>query len=174
MSFVPFFVLAKSSKGISLISIIIIAALIYAGLNAYAYVNPDFQLNRISIVYLLRSFNDNQRKADLQEIKAALLKYYNEERELPASNEWCGPIYSILRPEVKNAISGYFGAEGIPQDPSFRGSGQDYFYRRESFDSALLLTRLENPPPDSPTYNYDDCFDWPGDDVFNYQVKISM
>ncbi|MEX0621598.1 MAG: hypothetical protein WD187_01190 [Candidatus Woykebacteria bacterium] len=162
--------LLKSAKGISFISVIIIFAVIFAGLNAYAYFNPEFQLNKLSFVYYLREFNDNQRKDDLNKIAAAVEKYYDENGEYPAKDGWCGRVLSVLHPEVKDAISGYFSGEGIPQDPSFRGTGEDYFYRRQDRKTFILLAKLENPPFGSPTYNYSGCYDWPGNDLFNYRV----
>lgn len=162
--------LIKSSKGISIITIIIIAAIVVAALNAYAYFNPDFQLSRYSIVYLIRVYNDNQRKADLNKIQEAVERYYNENGSYPASDSWCGRIFSIMHPEVKDAISDYFKEAGVPQDPSFRGSNKDYFYRREDRDTYILMAVLENLPANSPTYSYGGCFDWPGGGVYNYRI----
>ncbi len=161
----------KSSKGISLISIIIIAAVIYAGLSAYAYFNPDFQLNKITPIYFLREYRDNQRKDHLEKISQAVEQYKQENGEYPTTNEWCGRVISITHPDLKIEIVSYFENEAIPQDPSFRGTGQDYFYRREDRNNYVLLARLENLPSTSPTFNYEGCHDWPGDDVFNYQVS---
>lgn len=160
----------KSSRGISIISIIIITALLYAGLNAYAYFNPDFQLNKISLVYQLRSYYDKQRIADLEKISAAIENYYRDNGEYPAGDGWCGRIVDITHPDVKNAIAGYFPNRGIPQDPAYSGTSQDFFYRREDRNSYVLLARLENLPAGSPIYNYEGCIEWPGDDVFNYQI----
>ena len=165
--------LIRSSKGISIISIIIIAAVLVAGLNAYAYFNPDFQFRKYSIVYVINIFGDKQRKADLEEIKVAVEKYYDENGEYPTRDGWCGRIISVLHPDAKDAIIGYFGTDGIPQDPLHRGTGQDYFYYREDRNTFVLLAKLENLPAGSPTYNYEGCFDWPGDGVFNYQVSGS-
>src|SRR3990167_222172 len=149
--------LLKSSKGISLISIIILLAVAVAGLNAYAYFNPDFALSRFSVVYLLRSFNDKQRTADLEKIRVAIEKYYDENNEYPANDGWCGRIVTVLHPEVKDAINTYFGQSGIPQDPSYPGTSKDYFYRREDRNSFVLMAVLENSSPSSTISNYSDC-----------------
>lgn len=171
MSFTSLITSLKSSKGISLISILILAAVTYAGLSAYAYFNPDFQLNKITPIFFLREYRDNQRKDHLTQISQAVEQYYGQNGEYPTFNEWCGRIVSITYPDVKNEISGYFENEAIPQDPSFRGSGQDYFYRREDRNNYVLLAKLENLPSTSPTFNYEGCHDWPGDGIFNYQVS---
>ena len=161
----------KSSKGISLISILILAAVVYAGLNAYAYFNPDFQLNKITPIFFLREARDNQRKDHLLQISNAVEQYKGENGQYPTTDEWCGRVISITHPDVKIAIVSYFKDEGIPQDPSWRGTGQDYFYRREDRNNYVLLASLENLPANSPTFNYEGCHDWPGDDIFNYQVS---
>jgi hypothetical protein len=163
----------RSSKGISLITIIIIAALVVAAVNLYAYVNPDFQLSRLSFVYILRSYNDKTRKADLEKIRQAVEQYYDENGEYPAKDDWCGRIVYVMHAEVNDALAPYFGESGIPQDPSFRGTHKDYFYRREDRNEFVLLAVFENLPADSPTYDYEDCYDWPGDGVFNYRVTGS-
>jgi len=165
--------LIKSSKGISIITIIIIAAIVVAALNAYAYFNPDFQLSRFSIVYLIRAHDDNQRKADLARIQKAIENYYDDNGQYPAADGWCGRIVTVMYPDVKDALSDYFKETGIPQDPSFRGTGKDYFYRREDRNSYVLLAVLENPPAGSPTYNYEGCHDWPGAGVYNYRLTGS-
>ena len=161
----------KSQKGISIITIIILAAVVFAGMNAYAYFNPDFQFRKYSIVYLLGNYYDDIRKSDLAEIQIAVEKYKDENGEYPTFDGWCGRIISVLHPDAKDAISPYFGEGGIPEDPSHRGTGQDYFYRREDRNNYVLLTTLDNLPTDSPTFNYDGCFDWPGDGIYNYQIS---
>lgn len=171
MNLNSFFTNLKSSKGISLISILIFSALAYAGLNVYAYFNPEFQLNKITPIFFLREYRDNQRKDHLEQISKAVEQYYVENGEYPTFNKWCGRVISITHPDLKITIASYFKNNGIPQDPSFRGTGQDYFYRREDRNNYVLLARLENLPTDSPTFNYEGCFDWPGDDIFNYQVS---
>lgn len=168
----PYFKVLKSAKGLSLISIIIFAALVFAGLNAYSYFDPDFTLNKVSVVYWLREFNDRQRKADLEKIQAAVDRYYDENGEYPAFDGWCGRIVTVLHPDAKNAINPYF-EQGIPQDPSFRGTHKDYFYAREDRRTYVLMAVLENVPADTPTYNYTGCFDWPGNGVYNYQITSS-
>jgi len=167
-------ILARSQKGISVVQIIIIIALIVTGLNVYAYFNPGLELSRYSVLYFLRAYNDNNRKEDLNKIKVAVIKYYDEKGELPADIGWCSRIVSILHPDAKDALNPYFTSSGIPEDPSFRGTHQDYFYRREDRDTFILLARFENLPPDSEKYNYSGCFDWPGKDVYNYKIEVSL
>lgn len=171
--FLPFHKAIKSSKGISVISVIILAAMVFAALNVYAYFNPDFSLRKYSLVRYLTSINDNQRKADLRKLQAAIEDYYEREGEYPAYDGWCGRIFTFMHPEVKEAISDYFSGEGIPQDPSFAGTKKDYFYWREDKNKYILMAVLERPPAGSPTYNYEGCHDWPGDDVYNYQIVVS-
>ncbi len=162
--------LLKSSKGVSIITIIIFAAILVASLNLYAYFNPDFPLSRYTINYFLGGFNDKTRKADMEKLRVAVEKYYDENGEYPARDGYCGRIVSVLHPETKNAINQYFEAKAIPQDPSFRGTNKDYFYRREEKDTYVLMAVLENPPPDAAHFYYTGCHDWPGDEVYNYQI----
>jgi len=165
--------LLRSSKGISIITVIIIAAVLVAALNAYAYFNPDLQLSRFSIVYFIRAHNDSQRKTDLEKIQKAVESYYDDNGQYPAADGWCGRIGTVMYPDVKEAIADYFSDKAIPQDPSFRGTNKDYFYRREDRNNYILLAVLENLPADSLTYNYEGCHDWPGDGVYNYQLSGS-
>lgn len=162
--------LLRSSKGISLITMIILAAVVFAGLNAYAYFNPEFNLSRYTIPHLLRSFNDDRRKADLAKIQVVVEQYYDDNSEYPGLDEWCGRIVAVLHPAVKNDIAGYFDQGGVPQDPSFAGTSKDFFYRREDRNSYVLMAVLENPQPGAETFSYEGCHDWPGDGVFNYQI----
>jgi len=163
--------LIRSSKGISLITIIILVAFLFAGLNAYAYFNPEFTLSKYTIPHLLGSFNDDKRKAELEKIQAVVEKFYDDNGEYPGRDGWCGRIITVLHPEVKDDISGYFDKNGIPQDPAFAGTSKDYFYYREDRNSYVLMAVLENPPPGSKTYNYEGCHDWPGEGVYNYQIS---
>ncbi|OGY22241.1 MAG: hypothetical protein A2113_03110 [Candidatus Woykebacteria bacterium GWA1_44_8] len=165
--------LLRSSRGISIITLIILAAAIVAAFNAYAYFNPKFQLSKYSVVYLIHAQRDNQRKADLEKIKAAVEKYYDDNGQYPARDGWCGRIYSVFNPEVKDALSDYFAGGAIPRDPGFRETDRDYFYRRENTRTYVLMAALENLPADSPTYSYSGCHNWPGDDVYNYRLLIS-
>jgi len=165
--------LIKSSKGLSVISIIILIAFIIGVLNLYAYFNPDFQLSKYTVVYIIRDYKDKQKKKDLDNIKIAVEKYYNETKQYPASDGWCGRIYSVLYSDVNEALSPYFDDKGVPQDPSFGGTDKDYFYIKFDRRSYALMAVLENPPAGSPTYNYEACHDWPGDGVYNYKIEFS-
>ena len=159
----------KSQRGISVVTVIIIAAFIYAGLTVYAYNEPTFNLSRYTPIYFLKNFNDENRKKDLQRIAAALDAYQSEKRELPGAIGFCGRIFSVLHPVVKSAISPYF-PDGIPQDPTDRGTHKDYFYRKHDRDSYILMAVLENPPENSPAFNFEGCHDWPGDNIYNYVI----
>jgi len=160
----------KSTKGISIISLIILAAVVVAVLNAYAYFNPDFQLTKYSIVRLFRARLDEQRVEDLNKIRAAVEQYYEDNNEYPAFDGFCGRIIAVLHPDVNEAIGEYFENRAIPQDPSFRGTNRDYFYRKVDRNSYILMAILEDVPAGSKTYNYERCHDWPGDGVYNYRI----
>ena len=159
----------NNDKGIGIISLIILVAFLYAGLTAYSYYNTDFELGRYTPIYFLRNANDENRKKDLEEIAKALDSYYDENRLLPGKEGFCGRIVTVLYPDAKTAISPYF-PDGIPHDPSDAGTHKDYFYRHEDRDTYILMAVLENIPSDSPTYNFEGCHDWPGDDTYNYMV----
>ncbi len=162
----------SSEKGFSVVALILLAALLFGALNLYAYFNPSFTLSQYTVVALLENLSDRERKQELKTIAEAVEKYYEEHQEYPASNGWCGRVLSILNPDVTNALSPYFQNGGIPQDPKYPGTNKDYFYVREHKDSFALLAVLESSK-DSPTYHYDDCTEWPGDNVFNYRVTGS-
>ena len=158
----------QNQQGIGIIGIIIILAFFYAGLTAYSYFNPSFQLARYTPTALLNKAQDDQRVKDLEKIAQALDQYYDENRELPGQVGFCSRIVTVVYPTAKDELSPYF-PEGIPQDPEHGGTHKDYFYLREDKDSYILLAVLDNPPT-SETYNYEDCHDWPGDGVYNYLV----
>jgi hypothetical protein len=157
-----------NQKGIGIISIIILMAVVYASLTFYAYLYPSFNLAKYTPVNFLSIYRDDERKEELKQIADALDSYYDEERNLPGGEGFCSRIFSVLHPAVKNALSPYF-PDGIPQDPVQGGTHKDYFYLREDRDTYVLLAVLDNPPTDE-TYNYEGCHDWPGDDVYNYIV----
>jgi hypothetical protein len=160
----------QSESGISLVSIIIFLAFLVAALNVYAYFNPDFQLSRYTFVYLLNERNEEERRTELAQIQEAVEAYYDENGEYPARDAWCGRIVTVLNPDVKDAIKVYFPDEDIPADPAFAGTHKDYFYRRENKKSYVLLAVLQNPSENEATFNYQGCYDWPGNDVYNYQI----
>lgn len=159
----------KSQRGISVVTVIIIVAFIYAGLTVYSFYEPSFELSRYTPIYFLKDLNDETRKKDLQKIADALDQYQKENNDLPGANEFCGRIFSVLHPVVKSAISPYF-PDGIPQDPTDRGTHKDYFYRKHDRDSYILMAVLENPPENSPAFNFEGCHDWPGDNIYNYVI----
>ncbi len=159
----------KSQRGISVVALIIIIAFVYAGLTAYSYFEPSFQLSRYTPVYFLGNLNDEARKKDLQKIATALDAYQRENRDLPGSVDFCGRIFSVTNPDVKNVLNVYFET-GIPQDPSERGTHKDYFYRRQDKDTYILMAVLENPEENSLTFNFEGCHDWPGDNIYNYTI----
>ena len=165
--------LTKSNKGFSIITLLIIVALLVATLNVYAFFDPSFQLSQFSVVHFLRDHNDKQRISDINKIKDAVEKYYDEHSEYPATDGWCGRIFSVMHPEVKDAISPYFKNGDIPKDPSFGGTNKEYFYRREDKNTAVLMVALENLPSNAKTYNYSGCYDWPGDNTYNYRVTLT-
>ena len=160
----------KSPRGLSIIGIIIFIAFLVAVLNVYAYLNPGFELSKYSVVRLFKSKVDEQRKADLQAIKQAIDKYRLENDDYPAQKDWCGRIISVLHPDVKNAILDYFEHGAIPQDPAFKGTSKDYFYRHVDRNTYILLAVLEDVPDNTPTYNFEGCHDWPGEGVYNYRI----
>jgi hypothetical protein len=163
----------KSPKGFSIVTLLIIVALLIAAFNVYAYFDPSFQLSQFSVVHFLRDHNDKQRIADIAKIKDAVEKYYDDHGEYPATDGWCSRIYSVMYPEVKDEISPYFKNVDIPSDPSFGGTNKEYFYRREDKNTAVLMAALENLPSVSSTYNYSGCYDWPGDNIYNYRVTLN-
>lgn len=164
----------ESQSGISIVGIIIILSLLALAYNAYAYFNPDTMLSRYSMMYFLNQYYDNQREKDLEKIKVVLVDYFNKNSELPAKDGWCGRMVSILHPEVMNEISPYFGSGGIPQDPSRRGTHIDYFYKKVDRDTFVILAKMDNLPSSSEKYNYSGCYDWPGDDIYNYKVEVDI
>jgi len=159
----------KSQRGISIVAVIIIVAFIYAGLTAYSFYEPSFELSRYTPAYFLKNRNDETRKKDLQKIASALDQHYKENNELPGKIGFCGRIFTVLYPDVKGVLGLYF-PDGIPQDPSNRGSHTDYFYRKQDRDSYILMAVLENPPENSPAFNFEGCHDWPGDNIYNYVI----
>jgi len=160
----------RSQKGISIISLIILAAFAVAALNVYAYFNPGFSLSQYSVVRFFKGKVDEQRKVDLRQIKQAVDAYREENGDYPAPEGWCGRIVSVLHPEAKNAIADYFERGAIPQDPTSKGTHKDYFYKHVDRNTYVLLAVLEDVPSGTPSYNFSDCYDWPGDDVYNYRL----
>jgi len=156
----------NDQKGVGIIGIIIIAALIYAALTVYSYFYPSFQLARYTPTALLNKAQDDQRVKDLEKIAQALDQYYDENRELPGQVGFCSRIVTVVYPTAKDELSPYF-PQGIPQDPEHAGTHKDYFYRRDDRDTYILLAVLDNPQS-SETYNFEGCHDWPGDNVYNY------
>jgi hypothetical protein len=159
-----------SEKGFSIINSLLALAFLAAAFNLYSYFNPHFTLSKYSIVAFLSDYSNQVRKDDLKAISQSLQKYYRDHGSYPANIGWCGRIVQVLNPEAKDALSPYFKDSAIPQDPRYPGTNKDYFYAHEERDTYVLLATLEALPAGSPTYHYDDCIDWPGDNVFNYKV----
>ncbi|OGY23416.1 MAG: hypothetical protein A2172_04270 [Candidatus Woykebacteria bacterium RBG_13_40_15] len=160
----------KSQKGVSIITIIILIAVVVAALNVYAYFEPNFQLKQFSAMYYLRDHNDKIKKADLEKLKAAVDSYYEDHHDYPANTGWCGRIFSLMQTDVRDALSPYFAADRFPQDPTFGNTNKDYFYMRVDDHSYVLMASLENSPLGDSSYNYTGCYDWPGDGIYNYKL----
>lgn len=160
----------KSSRGVSIVGIIIFLAFLVAVLNVYTFFNPGFELSKYSVVRLFKSRLDEQRKADLQAIKEAIDAYREQNSDYPAPKGWCGRIVSVLHPEVKDALFDYFDQGAIPQDPAFKGTHKDYFYKHVDRNTFILMAVLEDVPEDTLTYNFTGCHDWPGDNIYNYRI----
>ena len=161
-----------NQKGFGVISAIILLALIFAGLNAYAYYNPSFSLAKYSPLNYFALKLDEERIKDLKSLEKAVLSYYEEKSEMPGRDGWCGRMSGILHPEVATAVRGYFPNEDIPNDPTHGGDDKDYFYYRVDRAHYILMAALDVPKEDTNgKYNYTACHDWPGNDVYNYQIN---
>lgn len=159
-------------KGFGVISLIILLALIFAVLNAYAYYNPAFSLAKYSPLNYFRLKLDEERAKDLGLLEKAISAYYEEHNVLPASDDWCGRISGVLHPEFGLAIQGYFPNNDFPNDPAHGNSNKDYFYYRVDRSHYVLMAVFDIPKKDpSVQYNFSGCHDWPGDDIYNYQVS---
>lgn len=160
-----------AQKGFGLISVIIACALIVAILNVYSFYNPSFSLAKYSPLNYLRAKRDEKRINDLKKLEKAILAYYDEENELPTFDGWCGRISGVIHPDFAVVMKPYFDNGELPFDPQYGNSNQDYFYYRVDHDHYILMTVLELPKVNTKgKYNYSNCHDWPGDDIYNYQI----
>ncbi len=161
-----------NQKGFGVISAIIVLALIFAGLNAYAYYNPSFSLAKYSPLNYFRMKLDEERIKDLKGLEGAILSYYEEKGEMPANDGWCGRISGVMHPEFAEAVKGYFPNDDMPNDPTHGNSNDDYFYYRVDRAHFILMAALDVPKEDTKgKYNYTGCHDWPGNDIYNYQIN---
>lgn len=159
-----------SQRGFGIISLIILLALIFAALNVYAYYNPKFNLAKYSPLNYIRTQRDNERIAELKKLEVALIKYYEDTNQLPASDGWCGRINSVLHPEFAAAVKPYLKDNTLPNDPSPANINHDYFYYRVNKRNYVLQTVLELPKEGNKGLNVKNCHDWPGNDIYNYRL----
>ena len=160
-----------AQKGIGLVSLIILLAIVFALLNVYAYYNPKFSLARYSPLNFLKAGRDSIRTKDLDKLEKAVVAYYNDKNQMPASDGWCGRISGILHPEFAVEIKPYLENSEIPHDPLYGSTDRDYFYYRVDKSHFILMAALELPKSETAgKYNYVKCFDWPGDNIYNYQL----
>jgi hypothetical protein len=167
----------QNQQGIGIVGLIIFLALVFAVLNLYAYFNPNFSLSKYSPVNYLKNQRDEQRRKDLESLQVAVQKYYEEHgNKYPGSPGGCGRIVAVLHSQVLDSLTPYFPPNDFPQDPSFQGTNKDYFYARTETGYVLMAsleTAPEIPEEEKSSYNFKSCYDWPGDDVYNYRLDNS-
>jgi hypothetical protein len=166
--------ISYSQKGISAVSLILLAALVLALLNVYAYFNPNFSLARYSPLNYFKLKQDEIRIRDLNTLQKAIGQYYDDNSQMPTNDGWCGRISGVLHPELKDALVPYLGRDGLPSDPLRGGTEKDYFYYRVDRSHYVLMADLEVPKDQGlakEKYNFIGCHDWPGDNVYNYQIS---
>lgn len=157
-------------KGFGLISLIILLAFVFAALNVYSYYNPGFSLAKYSPLNYVRAQRDAIRVKDLDKLRNAIVAYYAAKNEVPVSS--CGRISGVMHPEFANAITPFLDKGDLLADPTTGGTEKDYFYMRVDRTHFILMAVLEMPTTDTTgKYNYTSCHDWPGDNVYNYQVN---
>lgn len=150
----------------------ILLAIVFAVANAYAYYNPSFSLAKYSPLNYFRLKLDEQRIRDLKTLEKAVLSYYEDHSQVPAGDGWCGRISGLLHPEFSIAVRDYLPDKELVHDPSHSGEYSDYFYYRVDRDHYILMAALDVPTVDTTgKYNYTGCHDWPGNDVYNYQLN---
>lgn len=161
----------SEQKGIGLISIILVCAVIFALLNVYAYYNPNFSLSRYSPLNYLKAKRDETRINDLKKLEGAILAYAEDHNALPTSDGWCGRFAAVLHPEFATEVKPYLEKEELLHDPIYSNTNRDYFYYRVDKRHYILMAALELPKEDTKgKYNYVRCHDWPGDDIYNYRL----
>lgn len=164
----------SSQKGIGALAVVLFIAVAVAALTAYSYYNPTFSLAKYSPLNYFRVKQDDKRVEDLKSLQAAVVRYYEENNEMPTRDGWCGRISGVLHPEFRDAIEIYFPNGEPPLDPLRSGSEKDYFYYRVDRSHYVLMAVLEIPRDQnlaSESYNFTGCHDWPGDGVYNYQLS---
>jgi hypothetical protein len=161
-----------NQKGFGIIGFIILLAFVFALVNVYAYFNPTFSLAKYSPLNYFRMKLDEKRVSDLKDLEKAVLAYYSDHNQMPATDGWCGRITGLLHPEFTLAVQDYLPNKVVPKDPTHSGDFNDYFYYRVDRDHYILMASLDVPTVDTKgKYNYIKCHDWPGDDVYNYQLN---
>jgi hypothetical protein len=164
-----------SQKGFGLIGLIILVAVVFAGLNIYSYYNPQFSLSKYSPLNLLRAERDKIRLNDLKNLEKAITAYFQDNNQMPAYDGWCGRIGSILHPEFSLAVKPYLDNGELPHDPNAGNSSTDYFYYRVERSRFILMAVMELPQEDKSegkyVYNFKNCHDWPGNGIYNYQIR---
>lgn len=163
-----------SQKGYAPVTILVLLAFVVAILVAYSYFNPNFSLAKYNPLNYFRTKQDDQRIADLKKLEAAVLQYYEENNEMPAIDGWCGRISGVIHPEFRDAVKPYFSEGEVPKDPLRSGSTKDYFYYRVDRSHYILMAVLEIPRDQGlapEEYNFVKCHDWPGDNIYNYQIS---
>ncbi|HEY4694368.1 MAG TPA: hypothetical protein VIH52_00120 [Candidatus Nanoarchaeia archaeon] len=162
-------------RGFGLISLLIFAAIVFAAANIYSYYNPEFSLSKYSPINFLRSKRDEIRVNDLKTLEKAIVDYYNDNNQMPAFDGWCGRLSSVLHPEFSLQIKPYLENQELPHDPSTGNTGTDYFYYRVDRSRYILMAVMELPAEDGGEgkyiYNFKNCHDWPGNDIYNYQIR---
>jgi len=132
----------ESSKGFTLLELLIVIAVI-AVLSAVTVIvlNPAEQL---------RKARDARRRTDLGMLERVVERYILDYGQSPPLNNpggWCTEINNPCHPDVKDALSIYIAP--MPRDPSFAGTAQDYFYRKDSSAGYTLAAELENSDENS-------------------------
>ena len=163
---------SSRQRGIGLISIIILIAIVFALLSVYSYYNPTFSLAKYSPLNFFRMKLDEKRMSDLESLQKAVLAYYEDNNQMPAADGWCGRITGVMHPEFTQAVEKYLPKQEVPKDPTHSGNFSDYFYYRVDKNHYILMAALDVPKVDTKgKYNYLKCHDWPGDDVYNFQLS---
>lgn len=124
-----------NKKGFTLIEILVVIVIIgiLAGFSLTAFSSSR------------KTARDARRKADLEQIRAALEIYRADNGQYPPLNggTWCTQISNSTYPQVKNALEGGGYISSVPQDPIYAGTYKDYFYRRINNNQYALYAELE-------------------------------
>ncbi len=164
-----------SEKGFSIIGFIFLFALAFAALNAYAYFNPKSDLSKYTLVNILNNTRDRQRIRDLKTLEAAVVAFYDKNNQMPTVDGWCGRISTVLHPEFILETKAYLPNYMLPHDPTYANSSKDYFYYRVDRSRYILMAVLDTPSENyvdnRADYNFVKCHDWPGNYIYNYQLR---